>query len=702
MRNTMRFKRLALLVSAALSANVVAETTELPTVKVKASASDADKLIKAENQRVAVSEGAQVISANYIRAQQASTLADATRKTASIQIDEASGQQGSDVYIRGFTQDQISIRVEGAPKNFNQVRHGGAGTVWLEPDMYKSISVVPGVASNVYGNGSLGGVVLLETKDPEDIIKEGETSGLNLRVGGESNATSRYLSLDAATKVNDQLSLSSTVTVRNTDQYKDGEGNKAVHGATGTDDTNLLLKGVYQFSEEQRLEASFVGLRKEYNSITTNGSGAFLAPSDTDVVDNTYSVQYGFNPEDDLLLNLNIRLSQTDTERKRLREGEVIPSIWGVKTTYAEIENTSLVFQSDEIAHQIRFGADYTFDDVDTAEGPESAERTQYGVYVSDTMSIGETLDIVTSARYDVFENAYDTSAPHLNINEKAFSPKLSVNWRPFEESIAKGLSLYAVAGKGFRSPSVHEARADDEPTCSTGRRGTRCSVYRKNDNLKGETSNSWELGFTFSRAGLLTADDQFDFKFGYVNNQAEDYIGRIAVGEFKADITGDGKLNKVIESQYQNIEKADINGVELSLNYTNKDWFAALTAQNIDGEYASGKNQGVKLADISPATTNFTLGAYLFEGKSRVGVDVTKRDRREYIQRRVDRIRESFTIYDLFGSYQVSSDLLLQVRIENMFDKLYSKRAIIVDEGNDYTFYAPGRNIKFTAQYSF
>ena len=29
-------------------------------------------------------------------------------------------------------QDQVSVRVEGAPKNFNQARHGGAGTIWLE------------------------------------------------------------------------------------------------------------------------------------------------------------------------------------------------------------------------------------------------------------------------------------------------------------------------------------------------------------------------------------------------------------------------------------------------------------------------------------------------------------------------------------------------------------------------------------------
>ena len=110
-------------------------------------------------------------------------MADALRKTTSVQVDEEGGQQGSIVIIRGLSQDQVSVRVEGAPKNFNQARHGGAGTVWLEPDIYKSLVVVPGVASNVYGNGSLGGVILLETKDPEDVIRQDAAYGANVRTG---------------------------------------------------------------------------------------------------------------------------------------------------------------------------------------------------------------------------------------------------------------------------------------------------------------------------------------------------------------------------------------------------------------------------------------------------------------------------------------------------------------------------------------
>jgi len=83
------------------------------TVDVTATLPEVDRLIAAEGQRVGAAEGAQLISADYMKAQQASTLADALRKTTSVQVDEEGGQQGSLVFIRGLSQDQVSVRVEG-------------------------------------------------------------------------------------------------------------------------------------------------------------------------------------------------------------------------------------------------------------------------------------------------------------------------------------------------------------------------------------------------------------------------------------------------------------------------------------------------------------------------------------------------------------------------------------------------------------
>ncbi len=693
----MTHKPLFLAIMAGLALPAMAAEEALPTVKVQAKLSDIDAVVAKEGQRVGADEGAQQVSGEYIKAQQATTLADALRKTASVQIDEEGGQQGVLVFIRGFTQDQVSVRVEGAPKNFNQVRHGGAGTIWLEPNMYKSVSVVPGVASNVYGNGSLGGVVLMETKDPSDVIKAGNNFGANIRLGGESNGQSEFVSVDLGGNINEQLALSSTIVMRDTDKYEDGNGEKALLGATGTEDKNYLLKAVYQPTADQRLEASWVGLSKEYTARTTVGSGAYTDPRFNEVDDNTYSLQYKLSPESNQYLDLNARLSVAETKRARFDLDEIVPDIWAVTTTYAELENISTFFQSDELAHQLRYGVDYTIDDVTTAYNTSTgdaltADRTQIGFYLSDTISLGENLQVVLSGRYDSFENAV-AGAP--KASESAFSPKASFHWQPFENTVAKGLSLYGVVGKGFRTPSVHEARENLDPSCRSS-----CSIKVANPDLKGEISKSWELGFNYNRAGLFIINDQFDFKLGYVSNNAKDYIGSKEIGQFQADINGIDKT--VFIYQNNNIDKVKINGFELFVNYTNDYIFTSLSSQNIDGNYASGKYDGKKLPGISPATTNFSIGGYLFEGKSRVGLDVTHRDSRFYEQRGQDRERRSYTIYDLFGSYQVNENWLVQLRVENLFDDLYTKRSIVQIDDEDVTTYAPGRNIKFSVEYGF
>ena len=141
----------------------------------------ADRIPTFNDRRVDEREGAQLISREYIRAQLSTTLADALRKTTSVQVDEEAGNQGSIVSIRGMQGDGVSVRVDGAPQNFNQVRHGGANMIWTEPDIYKTIAVIPGVASNIYGNGSIGGVIKLETIDPKDLLQGNANSALNLQ-----------------------------------------------------------------------------------------------------------------------------------------------------------------------------------------------------------------------------------------------------------------------------------------------------------------------------------------------------------------------------------------------------------------------------------------------------------------------------------------------------------------------------------------
>ena len=102
----------------------------------------------------------------------------------------------------------------------------------------------------------------------------------------------------------------------------------------------------------------------------------------------------------------------------------------------------------------------------------------------------------------------------------------------------------------------------------------------------------------------------------------------------------------------------------------------------------------------------NASIGTYLFDQRSRIGLDVTRRaDRTFEPDLRFSRL--GFTVFDLFGMYQVSDAILVRARAANLTNELYTKRYrnLSLDAGGrpqDLTYYQPGRNIKLTLEFGF
>ena len=96
------------------------------------------------------------------------------------------------------------------------------------------------------------------------------------------------------------------------------------------------------------------------------------------------------------------------------------------------------------------------------------------------------------------------------------------------------------------------------------------------------------------------------------------------------------------------------------------------------------------------------TVGAYLFDGRARVGLDVTSCADKE-IDEDPSFNRLAYTVFDVFASYRLGDRYKIQLRVENATDELYTKRfqSLSVDpqtgERQDLTYYQPGRNIKLS-----
>lgn len=674
---------------------------ELEVIKVSA-----DQVGNPVDERVSAIEGAQLISSEYIRAQQASTLEEALRKTTSVQVDQEGGNQGSNVIVRGLSGDRVSTRIDGVPKNFNQTRHGGAGSVWIDPEMIQNITVIPGVASNLYGSGSLGGIIDMETRDPADAIGEGQQFGFTLRQGYETNGDSLTTGLEAGAELTKNTSGLVNFTYRDMGAYEDGDGNKAIGGSSGSQDTNLLTKLVHRTESLGDFELSLLDMDKSYTSRGAISRGRRLnsGVQETDVNDVSYNLKHRYQALSNDWINLSSQIATTTTERTRQTVGRNDLETWKVSTDFVEVQNQSLV-QIAGTEHQFNFGFDYTADDILTAytgnDGSQlEREREIWGIYTSDRFAVNDRISFVLGLRYDNFSSTDVASG--AGSDNKGFFPKLHVDWKPLAS--LENLSVFGVIGKSFRAPSVHEAfgRGSTEIICEQGRRGFACNEYVPNADLEAEKADSFEVGLRYTPSSVFTQNDELYAHFIYVYNDLENFISDKELE--KGTTVVDGQEFEVNRTTFVNIARAEIDGVELRINYTNDHFFTALSAQRLEGE---DKDTGNNLVDISPASANFSIGAYLLDQKMRTGIDVSWRDERE-VDADSSFNRLSYTVVDGFASYQINDAWKAQVRVANLLDELYTKRYQSLSlnpatgEQTDLTYYEPGRNIKLMLEAKF
>jgi hemoglobin/transferrin/lactoferrin receptor protein len=715
---------------AAASSGTYAETAtetqhqNLDTLLIEGNAESTQSATNAET-RVSAADGAVTITSKEMEDAQVSNLADALQGNAAVQIDEVGGSRGSEITIRGQSGNAVSVRVEGAPNNRSQIMHKGSNdrdTIWLNMDMYDTITVIPGAGANTYGNGSTGGVVLLETKDPESIIRNDRDWGANLRYTHETNGQSDGISGDVAKRFNDQFSANATLSIRDTDAYKDGNGYKTDNGSTGSEDLSYLIKGVYTPTNEHRIEASVMQNNKDYSDFDDAA-----VETEKEVREQTLSANYHYKPQNNDLVDLKIRLSRAESDQESDQGDGTWINTGGVTTTYFEAENTSLFSQSDRILHAVRYGIDYTYDDIrvsykqDDGVTPKQVDRTSIGGYVSDNIHIGENLLVSGSLRYDKYEADYDG---RVTDGKGSVNSKLSANWTPFESTAFHGLGFTALVGSGYRAPTVYEVfgkkytdeyftgtDADGDGIYETGNlagcgqgNGNWCVI--ENPNLTGETSFDTEFGLTFERKNLLTANDRFKSKLLYIHNDLKDKIYNETLGTLDTSIgTYNGSAYNV--RQFVNKDEAAVFGWELSAAYDNDLLFAHLSFSDMAGYVVEDDGSKTKDTSIIPQNIGASVGGYFSNHRGKVALDAKYREGRSYYGGRNGTTYyeyKSYTVFDLQTSYNVTDNLRVQARIDNLFDKTYSKSVLSADAttGADTTSYQPGRNYKLSLNYRF
>lgn len=605
----------------------------------------------------------------------------------------------SSVNIRGL-QDfgRVAVIIDGARQNFQRSGHGTQSMFWLDPELVQQVDVIRGPVANTYGSGAIGGVVVFDTKDADDFLREGETWAGSATGQFDTNGEGWTTSGTGAYRFSDAFDVLGNIVWRDFNDYTDGNGNEVA--GSSFDVLSGLLKSSIRPTENSELKLGWIGAQDSW----TEGGNT----SELESQQNTFTGRYNIKDDDESWLDLHVNLAynKTNLDQTNLTDVERYSSVTGLpiivpagsQTTYdietpsIDLWNTSR-FDTGDVTHELTYGGDWVQDDVVTAS-PEggsdiytpSGKRRVSGAYIQEKL-VWEWLEVVGALRYDSYKLESDVG----ETSGDRLSPRITVGVSPFEDTALTGLQLYGTYAEGYRSPSLSE-------TLISGLHpNTVVFPFLPNPSLIPETAHTVEFGINYGRDGILQADDSLRLKAAYFNNDIDDYIGGAEIIAFipfdNCTYTpGPGRIPVCF--QYQNFANAKIEGIELESIYDAAWGFAGLSVSVIDGHTVSYEGVKDDLDTIPSSQVTGQLGFRFLDDKLIVGGEVQYNG-----APKGNPIASDYTLVNLFASYQATEDLKFNARVDNLFDVAYINplNATVVDD-----LYEPGIALKIAATMRF
>jgi hemoglobin/transferrin/lactoferrin receptor protein len=539
-----------------------------------------------------------VIDAARIDREMATDIKELIRYEPGVSVRNAQGRFGlTDFNIRGIDGNRVLIEVDQVrmPQAFAIGSFSNATRDGVDVDLLKRVDIVRGSASSLYGSNAIGGVVAFTTKDPADLLREGESFGANLKLGyGEEDdgragtatvaaRSGRWSGLVAYTRrehgeFQNRGRIDAQDASRTTPNPQDGYSD------------SVLAKAVWTPGEQHivrlTLEQSRTDLFSDvYAARTRTPALATLSLLGNDEQARTrLGIEHQFRDLGTALVDGGEwRLYRQDgdttqytTEERRVGAGAAVSQRVRERVfRYAEdVVGGELTLRkalaTGGVAHELTWGVEYLQTDIDQLRDGFELNRTtgarspfvgietfpvrdtpltrtrEAGLYVQDEVRVGRWT-FTPSVRFDRYELEPTTdpifSADNPGVTPTALtastvSPRLGIVWKA-----AEAITAFASYSAGFRAPPFGDVNA-----------GLTNAIARyttlPNADLRPETSDNLELGVRWSRGAAFAA-------LSVYSNRFDDFIESFS---FVGIQPGTG----FTVFQSRNLDEVEIHGVEL------------------------------------------------------------------------------------------------------------------------------------------
>ena len=618
-----------------------------------------------------------VIRRDEIDRMQARSLDDVLRYQPGVEVGGGPRRLVEVPSIRGLSGSRVLATLDGVRLNYSS---GHQGRLFLDVDALQQIEVVRGPNSALWGSGALGGVLAMSTADPADFLEEDDRMGGQLKLGFQGVSDEWLTGGMLFGRLGPDAEYLGSVTVRAAQDVElGGDAGRLENSAEAL--RNGLGKLIWRPAHHSELRFSMQGFEEDGEvptapNVARTGPPASLV--DRQTAQMTYRVGYTFEDDENPYLRFTgfAYLTAMDIRRRRLSDDR--PDATHYDTAGFDLRNSSDLRLSPAHRHVLTYGLEY-FHDRQRAERDgqpypffPDADADTVSLYLQDEVSLGERLFIIPALRWDRFRNE---TAGQDDVTDSHLSPKLGGVFR-----VTDFLYLQANYAEGFRSPAFQDLYISGSHFPG--------AIFLPNPALKPEKSRNVDVGLRLRRTGVLANDDHVLFKLAWFRNRVDDFIA------FRSTVN---PLTQYVESQFVNVQKALIHGIEAELRWifmTELDVWASYT--DIKGDDITDEAGDVPLAGIQPR-------------KGVIGVsythwpwDVTVGGRVQIVAAQ-DRVPQDvqttpgYSVYDVFASWQPHAGPLQGFRVDvgadNLTDKAYRRHLAVIPEA--------GINPKATISYA-
>jgi len=556
-----------------------------------------------------------VITAKEIEQQQKQSVADVLRMVPGLDVVRTGGAgQTTAVYLRGAKSGHTLVLIDGVEMNDSSSLDGGYDFAHLTTVNIERIEILRGPQSTLYGSSAMSGVINIITKRGG-----GKLKGFVSAEGGSHYTAKETAGLSGGTDLLQySLGLSrfdsdgiSVANSNNGNPENDGYKNSYVDASFGiTPIQNFYMDFIFKY----------LNSKTDIDSVSWSTG----QPTD-DLVSNAKSEEYYFSSQANLTLfnsfwNQKLGVSLSDINRE-----------YNAYNSSYDGQNIKIDWQHILHLHStndLTLGAERKEESAKTDSMQEKPAKTT-SLYLQDQIKLFDSWFTTIGTRLDD-HNQFGTEATYRFTT--AYLLKQS------------NTKIRASYGTGFKAPSLIQLY---HPT------------WGSNAALKPEKSTGWDVGFEQS-----LADKQASVGVGYFHNDFDQLI--------------DGYADPVTYTySYKNIAKAESEGVELTASYQPLDeliFHAAYTyTQTKDrttGEELTRRPKIKLSGDINYrylGKGNLNLGFIYVGTRNDLSFDPIT-----YTSQTVK--LKAYLLVNLAASYDITKNLQLFGRIDNLLDKSYEE----------------------------